>query len=66
MDPPYADETESILSELSERSLLTGCAVVIIEHDKRHRPPPSVGGLFLTNHREYGDTELSFYRSGHS
>jgi 16S rRNA (guanine966-N2)-methyltransferase len=66
MDPPYADETESILAELSEKSLLTGCAVVIVEHDKRHRPPASVGGLFLTHHREYGDTELSFYRSGQS
>jgi len=66
MDPPYANETESILAELTELSLLSGCAVVIIEHDKRHRPPPSVGGLFLTNHREYGDTELSFYRSGRS
>jgi 16S rRNA (guanine966-N2)-methyltransferase len=66
MDPPYADETDAILAELSERNLLTGCAVVIVEHDKRHRPPPSIGGLFLTTHREYGDTELSFYRSGHS
>jgi len=66
MDPPYANETDSILGELSERNLLTGCAVVIVEHDKRHRPPASVGGLFLTNHREYGDTELSFYRSGSS
>lgn len=66
MDPPYANETDGILGELSERGLLTGCAVVIVEHDKRHRPPPSVGGLFLTDHREYGDTELSFYRSGHS
>jgi len=66
MDPPYANETESILAELTECSLLSGCAVVIVEHDKRHRPPPSVGGLFLTNHREYGDTELSFYRSGRS
>ncbi|HEY4186499.1 MAG TPA: 16S rRNA (guanine(966)-N(2))-methyltransferase RsmD [Polyangia bacterium] len=66
MDPPYADETQPILAELSDGGLLTGCAVVIVEHDKRHRPPPSVGGLFLTTHREYGDTELSFYRSGHS
>ena len=56
MDPPYAEQ----------KNLLAKCAVVIVEHDKRHRPPPSVGGLFLTSHRDYGDTELSFYRSGHS
>jgi 16S rRNA (guanine966-N2)-methyltransferase len=66
MDPPYAREAEAILAELSDRDLLTGCAVVIVEHDKRHRPPASIGGLFLTDRREYGETELSFYRSGHS
>jgi 16S rRNA (guanine(966)-N(2))-methyltransferase RsmD len=66
MDPPYADEPEAILVELSDKDLLAGCAVVIVEHDKRHRPPASVGGLFLTTRREYGETELSFYRSGKS
>jgi 16S rRNA (guanine966-N2)-methyltransferase len=66
MDPPYADQTEAILAELTGRDLLTPFAVVIVEHDNRHRPPDSVGGLFLTTRRDYGDTELSFYRSGHS
>lgn len=66
MDPPYAIEVEDVLGELSEKDLLNGCAVVIVEHDKRHRPPASIGGLFLTDRREYGDTELSFYRSGRS
>jgi 16S rRNA (guanine966-N2)-methyltransferase len=72
MDPPYAKGsagntgTEAILGELSEKDLLAGCAVVIVEHDKRHRPPVSIGGLFLTDRREYGETELSFYRSGRS
>lgn len=66
MDPPYANEVDDILAELSDKDLLAGCAVVIVEHDKRHRPPASIGGLFLTDHREYGDTELSFYRSGRS
>ena len=66
MDPPYAKDTEAILAELSDQDLLAGCAVVIVEHDKRHRPPASIGGLFLTDRREYGDTELSFYRSGRS
>ena len=66
MDPPYAIEVENVLGELAEKDLLNGCAVVIVEHDKRHRPPASIGGLFLTDRREYGDTELSFYRSGRS
>jgi 16S rRNA G966 N2-methylase RsmD len=66
LDPPYSHEVASILGELAERDLLSGCAVVIVEHDKRRPPPASIGGLFLTDRREYGETELSFYRSGRS
>jgi 16S rRNA (guanine966-N2)-methyltransferase len=62
MDPPYARENEGVLDELSGADLLTSCAVVIVEHDAKHRPPDSVGCLFLTDRREYGDTELSFFR----
>jgi 16S rRNA (guanine966-N2)-methyltransferase len=62
LDPPYAKETESVLAELSGGDLLTPCAVVIVEHDRRHRPSGSVGSLILTDQRQYGDTELSFFR----
>ncbi len=62
LDPPYIKETEGVLAELSGGDLLTACAVVIVEHDRRHPSPESVGCLFLTDRRQYGDTELSFYR----
>jgi 16S rRNA (guanine966-N2)-methyltransferase len=62
MDPPYVKDTAGVLAELSGSDALTSCAVVIVEHDKRHPPPDSVGCLFLTDRRAYGDTELSFYR----
>src|SRR5262245_33207158 len=62
LDPPYAKEADGVLAELSGRDLLTPCAVVVLEHDRRHRPPISAGCLFLTDRRQYGDTELSFYR----
>jgi 16S rRNA (guanine966-N2)-methyltransferase len=62
MDPPYVKETEGVLAELAGSDLLTPCAVVVLEHDRRNRPPVSVGTLFLTDRRQYGDTELSFYR----
>ncbi len=62
LDPPYAKETEGVLCELSGSDLLTSCAVVIVEHDRRNQPPDSAGCLFLTDRRQYGDTELSFYR----
>jgi len=66
LDPPYVKETEGVLAELSGSGLLTACAVVVLEHDRRHRPPVSVGNLFLTDRREYGDTELSFFRASGS
>ena len=66
LDPPYAKETEGVLAELSGTDLLTSCAVVVVEHDRRHRPPASAGSLFLTDRRQYGDTELSFYRCSRS
>jgi 16S rRNA (guanine966-N2)-methyltransferase len=62
LDPPYVKETEGVLAELSGSGLLTSCAVVVLEHDRRNRPPESVGNLFLTDRRQYGDTELSFFR----
>jgi len=34
----------------------------VLEHDRRNRPPESAGNLFLTDRRQYGDTELSFFR----
>lgn len=66
MDPPYATEAADVLGEIADKELLAVCSVVIVEHDRRHRPAPSIGGLFLTDRREYGDTELSFFRSGRS
>ena len=62
LDPPYVREMTGVLEELSGSDLLSSCAVVILEHDKRIPPPASVGCLFLTDQRKYGDTELSFFR----
>jgi 16S rRNA (guanine966-N2)-methyltransferase len=62
LDPPYVKETEGVLAELAGSGLLTSCAVIVLEHDRRNRPPESAGTLFLTDRRQYGDTELSFFR----
>ena len=66
LDPPYVRETEGLLGELCGLDVLSNCAVVVVEHDRRHRPAERVGCLFLTDRRQYGDTELSFYRSSGS
>ena len=66
LDPPYVRETEGLLGELCGLDMLSNCAVVVVEHDRRHRPAERVGCLFLTDRRQYGDTELSFFRSSGS
>jgi 16S rRNA (guanine966-N2)-methyltransferase len=66
LDPPYVRETEGLLGELCGLGILSPCAVVVVEHDRRHRPPERVGCLFLTDARQYGDTELSFFRASGS
>ncbi len=63
VDPPYAaGEVEPVLTMLSGGQLLENGAVVIVEHDRRHLPPESVGALEMVDRRFYGDTGLSFYR----
>jgi 16S rRNA (guanine966-N2)-methyltransferase len=63
VDPPYAAGlVERVLDLLAGGPLLASGAVIIVEHDKRHLPPETVGGLHLTDRRFYGDTGLSFYR----
>jgi 16S rRNA (guanine966-N2)-methyltransferase len=66
LDPPYVKETEGVLAELSGSDLLNPCSVIVLEHDRRNRPPESVGRLHLTDRRSYGDTELTFYRCSSS
>src|SRR4029077_8528148 len=61
LDPPYVRETEGLLGELCGLDMLSNCAVVVVEHARRHRPAERVGCLFLTDRRQYGDTELSFF-----
>ena len=63
VDPPYAHgEAERTLHALAGAPFLLPCAVVVVEHDKRHQPPDSAGELHLADRRFYGDTGLSFYR----
>jgi len=63
VDPPYASgEVEPVLTLLSGGELLDNGAVVIVEHDRHHIPPPRVGALEMVDRRFYGDTGLSFYR----
>jgi len=61
VDPPYASDlaTRAVLAIPVE--YLTSDATIVIEHDRRHAPPETLGSLLRTDHRRYGDTLVSFY-----
>jgi 16S rRNA (guanine966-N2)-methyltransferase len=63
VDPPYqGDLAARALELLGQRDLIGPGAVVVVEHDRRHVPANTCGSLVRTDHRRYGDTEVSFYR----
>jgi 16S rRNA (guanine(966)-N(2))-methyltransferase RsmD len=62
-DPPYkADLYEPVLSGLAQNLPLEATGTLIVEHDRRQAPAQSAGCLIRTDHRQYGDTAVSFYR----
>lgn len=64
LDPPYqSDVATRLLAILGEGRLLAPDACVVVEHDRRNPPDLRHGCLVRTDHRRYGDTELSFYRN---
>lgn len=63
LDPPYqSDLAARLLAVLGAGRLLAPDACVVVEHDRRNPPDPDQGCLVRTDHRRYGDTELSLYR----
>jgi 16S rRNA (guanine966-N2)-methyltransferase len=64
LDPPYqSDLAARLLAVLGAGRLLALDACVVVEHDRRNAPDLRHGCLVRTDHRRYGDTELSFYRN---
>jgi 16S rRNA (guanine(966)-N(2))-methyltransferase RsmD len=62
LDPPYG---AAELAEALETAgpLLSGTAVLVVEHAKRDAAPEQVSGLELTRTLVQGDSVLSFYRN---
>ena len=62
LDPPYgAAELADALE--SAAPLVTGKALLIVEHARRDAAPGQVSGLELTRDLAQGDSVLSFYRN---
>ena len=60
LDPPYAmEDTTGMMAALADAGLLSGGALMVVEHRKGADPAPHP--LFtLRDKRCYGDTEISF------
>jgi 16S rRNA (guanine966-N2)-methyltransferase len=63
VDPPYASDLAVRAVSAIALEILAADATVVIEHDLRHAPPEQLGSLLRTDHRRYGDTQLSFYKA---
>lgn len=64
IDPPYASDLATRASLAVPAENLAAEATIIIEHDRRHAPPETLGSLVRIDERRYGDTLVSFYQRG--
>ena len=64
IDPPYASDLGKRASLALPLESLAPEATIIIEHDRRHAPPETLGSLVRIDERRYGDTLVSFYQRG--
>jgi len=62
LDPPYG--TAELIDALDAAApLVTGNAVLVVEHAKRDRAPEAVAALVRTRELAQGDSTLSFFRA---
>jgi 16S rRNA (guanine966-N2)-methyltransferase len=62
LDPPYADEMQSLLELIAGAGILKPDSIVIAEHFKKQPSPACAVGLTLYREAKYGDTVLAFYK----
>lgn len=64
-DPPYAARVvPDLLDALAKSDVLAADGTFVIEHDKREDAPESHAGFSRVDQRRFGDTLVSFYKSG--
>jgi len=67
LDPPYAAGlADAALAAIAAGRLLAPDGTVVVEHDRRAPPQAEHGLLLKADCRRYGDSELTFYRTGSS
>jgi 16S rRNA (guanine(966)-N(2))-methyltransferase RsmD len=63
MDPPYSDPSiNNVLMNLASSRLTGESSIIVVCHSSRSPLNVSCDGLYLVEHRYYGDTAISIYR----
>jgi 16S rRNA (guanine966-N2)-methyltransferase len=61
-DPPYREDPDPWIKELSHQNLLQEDGIFVLEHGSFVQPKTELDNLVLTMKRRYGDTHLSLYQ----
>jgi len=65
LDPPYASsDAVPALEEISRGDCLLPGALVVVQHSTKAPPPAAPGTLTRWKDRRFGETTLTFFRSG--
>ena len=65
LDPPYASaDAAPAVERIARGDCLMPGAVVVAQHPTKAPPPPEPGSLLPWKSRRFGETTLTFFRSG--
>ncbi|HKW94129.1 MAG TPA: RsmD family RNA methyltransferase, partial [Methylomirabilota bacterium] len=65
LDPPYdSARAAPALEAVAGAAILASGAVVVVQHGTKAPPVPSPGALTRWKTRRFGETTLTFFRSG--
>lgn len=63
MDPPYYKNMFSdALTAVDSNNLLKEDGIIIVEHDTKDKFPDSIGRLYKSRDKKYGNTTITFYK----
>lgn len=63
MDPPYYKNMFSdALSGVDQNNLLKEDGIIVVEHDTKDEFPDSIGRLYKSKDKKYGNTTITFYK----
>ncbi|MGL5695053.1 MAG: 16S rRNA (guanine(966)-N(2))-methyltransferase RsmD [Peptostreptococcaceae bacterium] len=63
MDPPYYENMFiECLKSIDELNLLVQDGIIVVEHDTKEKFDDSIGNLYKSREKKYGNTTITFYK----